>query len=1127
MTQHFAHIHNHTTNSLLDGIIPPAVLAEEAAKMEFTALAITDHGSMSGVIQFTKACREYKIKPIIGVEAYFCDNVSVKAGREKLFHILLLAKTNKGLQSLFKLMTKAHDNFYYKPRIDLDMLNECEDLIVSSACFGGLLAHPNYEKLIQQLKERWGSDLYLEIMPLNHPTQFEMNRRAIDLHEKYTIPLIATNDIHYLKAEDHRLHNFLLGMNTGGKLQFEFHGLYLRSYDEMVKAFASMDQPVDFSIVQMALDYTLNIVTDCNVDMVESPIVLPQIVEGDPNKYLRRVVEDNISWRYPAGFEYQDRLEYELKIIGEKGFSNYFLLVHDFIWWALTHNITLGCGRGSAAGSLVCYLLGITDVDPIKEGLMFERFMNPERSDYPDIDLDFPQSERGRAIEYLQMKYGKERVAYISTVAELKLKSAFKDVAKQLKVPFIIANQLTEVLDEEKTFKENIEANHIFKQKLEPEIIPQLIYTVDGLIGTMRHSSKHAAGIVVAPSLISDYGILEKSKDERCINWTMNDVSYQGLVKLDVLGVKALDIMNEAIKLIQQRHGMEVEWAKVDVQSPDILEAFGEGHTSGIFQFGTPQLTRLVKRLYPITHKGILVDCNALVRPGPADSGMTEKYIKRHTGADAGMVESYIPWLKEYNIAVDTYSVIIYQEQVIQALVELAGMTIPQADSVRRVFAKKKGDMEEYRQRFVDGCKEKVDMPAAISNILYDHLITFSKYGFNKSHASAYTELGLRQMYLKLNYPLEFMTALFKWTDEDDKKKRIADECRRLGIGILNPDINVSDRSFTIDKNNIRIGLQAIKQLGGEKAVDYILQQRKGHKFNNIMDFCLRLPRGKVNTRQLKHLIRAGAFDRFEVNQKMWTTAIDAMKPKDLVPKISDLQLDEDFTHEEKEMAKSALIPGIYKMQIEPKMGLTIEDDILKSLKQIIGACKKCELRKHYDCPVGMDYTSKSEIMVVAEAPGEEEVAQGIPWAPPKNSSFRRNAGTVIRDYFKKLGITREQLYLTNVYKCRPWQNKLPANPPTDCYEYLLTEIEIIQPKFILALGNKARAFFTGETTGIQAAAEKCLPEPEIVGNHVIPVLYSVHPASLLYPDAADNKERMIGTFKAIEKILEGGNNES
>lgn len=1114
----FSHLHVHTVYSLLDGLVTPSNMVKEAIKKGFKALAITDHGSISGAIKFYKECRKENIKPIIGIEAYYVPDVSVKEKGEKKYHIVLLAKNNNGFKSLCKLMTKANteEAFYYKPRIDTAMLLDTEDLIVTTACSYGIIAHPNYKRILSVFKEKFKDDLYLEIMPFGFDQQIKVNNIIIDLvYDKFGVKVIATNDIHYLNAGDEKTHNFLLNVNSGGRMEFKMDGLYMRTEEEMLCKFINLGY--EELLIKTILNNTQEIVDKVNIELEEKDIELPIITTGDPFEVLKSKFDS-----FTLSQEYKDRLDYELGIIRDKGFASYFLMVEDFISFCVRQGWELGAGRGSGAGSLMNYLLGITDVDPIKDGLMFERFLNPERTDWPDLDLDVPRSKRQEAIQYLKDTYGHERVAGLSTVAELKLKSAFKDVAKAFGVPFMDANNIGKLIDNDTSLSELDDDSQL---QSSIRALPQgqeILDMVQGISGTLRQSGTHAAGIVIAPQPITEFGVLERRSNDLCLNWDMDDIIFFGLVKLDVLGLRTLDIIGEVKKLIRERHKIDINWKQVIIDTPEILDEFGLGNTVGIFQFESGGMTRLVKQLRDITSKQILVDCNALGRPGPLDSGLTELYIQRHRGDDVSYNEPYVQWLFDHDIAADTYRVIIYQEQIIEILQKLAGYSIPQADLIRRIFAKKKGDMGEHEGEFINGCYKTCGMPEDASRTLFEALKMFSRYGFNKSHAAAYTELGLRQQYLKVNYPLEYMTALYKWTEEKDKISKFVDESHRLRIDIIPPDINTSNEDFTIEGESIRIGLSSIKGLG-DKALEKILEERiLNGNFHNLEDFRLRLPKSKVNKTVIRNLVLTGCFDSFGVNKKQFIQNEDLLheiyggKKKSINGQRKTLlelihSESDDYEIQEEEIHKVSLMEGVYKADIEPRAELALDMDKLYLLSDYVRECQSCSLRRFYNCPVPMEYYPTSKIMIVGEFPGQEETLWG--------RGIR--AFDKIDELCEKHCITREDFYLTNVYKCRPKDNRLPQDPPKDCYLFLKKEILITKPKIIVALGGNALEFFTGQRNGITVKSQTLKFHMEVIDDRlIVPVIYGLNPASLYFDETGEKRELLEEVFEEVSKVF-------
>jgi len=1114
----YTHLHCHGVNSLLDGLTKPKDLVIKAKELGFHSLALTDHGSVSGSIKFYNACRDNDINPILGIEAYFVNDASKHEKGDKRYHIILLAKSLNGFKSICKLMTKAHkeENFYYFPRFDIGMLLEAEDIIVSTACSYGILTNPNSERIVQILKDRFKEDFYLEVMPLFFEQQLITNKYAIELHEKYNIRLIATNDIHYLHKEDSKIHNFLLKMNTKGRLQFDISGLYMRTEEEMIEEFSKMDMEEHYYLD--AINNTEEIARKIDIQWPKMPIQLPHVCEGNPIDVLGQRLSS-----FTLNGEYKKRLDYELGIIEQKGFADYFLMVHDMIERAKKKNMELGPGRGSSAGSLGCYILDITGIDPIKEGLMFERFLNPERTDYPDIDIDFPRSRRKEVIDDLKEVFGSDRVANLSTVSELKLKSAFKDVAREYGVSFLDSNRISKLLDNDKTMEEMfIEDANVRKELMSLKNGQEIVNMVQGISGTLRQSGTHAAGVVVAPYPVTEFGVMERRGGDYCLNWDMSDAEHLGLVKIDVLGLRTLDIIGEARRLIRNRHGKLINWKTIKVDSEKILNEFGKGNTVGIFQFESMGMTRLVKQLKKISSKNVLIDCNALGRPGPLDSGLTELYIKRHHG-DTTYDEPYVEWLRRYDIAKDTYRVIIYQEQIIEILQKIAGYSIPEADIVRRIFAKKKGDMNEQRQKFVDGCKETSEMPEVVSNRLFDALENFSRYGFNKSHAAAYTQLGLRQMWLKVNYPIEYMSALYRWTDEVDKTDKFIDESARLGIKILLPDVNKSGIDFSIDGENLRIGLRSIKGVG-EVALKSIMLAREKGEFRGLEDFKIRV--SKANKTVINNMVLTGCFDEvdkinkgffMENNEVFYDVHNNKKKiPEDVREMLTDgLYSEESLMKEEEELWKISLLEGVYRIDMEPKVGLNIDTERLGRLRDAIADCDACVLRKAYDCPVAMEYHSTSKLFILAEAPGKDEVKEGRP--------LIGDAGTILMDILESHGIMRKDCYLSNVFKCRPMNNRLPEGISKECYKILNKEIEITEPKLMLALGGTAMEFIIGNKIGIQAKSASLRVYMELLsGKKIVPVVYGVHPASLLYERSEDNRKLLEDAIGLVADIFYG-----
>ena len=1104
------HLHCHTTYSLLDGMISPDKLVESAKTMGMSSVAITDHGSISGAIKFYKACEKNGVRPIIGIEAYFVDDVTKKEKGEKRLHVCLLAKTAAGFYNFFKLMSEAHKNLYYKPRIDMDLLEDYgDDFIVMTACANGLLAHPNVERLLRRLNNRFPGDVYLEVMPIAADMQKEVNQKAEDLHRRHGLPIVATNDIHYLRKEDRKYHDFLLKMTKD--FQFDVSGLWMKSADDMVQSFKEIGH-IDSVTYKKAIDTTEEIANKIDIVLEKRPVRLPSIGHGDADGALYDIVSKRKKKIKDWNHDYDKRLEYEINIIKEKKYSDYLLLVDDIVTYAKENGFQMGYGRGSSAGSLLCYTLGITGIDPIKDGLLFERFLNPLRGDYPDIDLDFQRSKRGEIIEYIKNRWGRDHVAQIRTFSELKPKAALKDVLRYYDIPFFTANKITELVNNEVTIADSVKSDPALKRLiLEANVTGEMIDLADHIVGGLRHYGVHAAGVVVCPDAVVNYGIVEVVKKEEVINWDMEDVEFFGLVKIDILGLSALDKFAETIN----RAG-GVDWENVDWTR--VWREFSKGNTVGIFQFESDNVTQFMMKLGSISDRNTLIDVNALVRPGPFDSGQADMYVKRYNGEPVES-KSYGDYISE--IVGDTYGVIVYQEQVIRLLTSLAGYTIPEADIIRKLIAKSYGpeELEKHRGEFLKKLKKTSKIPNDIGDELWDDICAFGRYSFNKSHAAAYTELAVRQMYLKVSSPSEFMLGQFMWTEKEDKQKKFIIECKRLGIDMRPPDINCSDVSYSLVDGDLHIGLSAIKGVG-PVAIKHILKQRQSGPYEDIEDFRIRVDRRKVNKGVVIPLVKSGCFDFCGVNHKKAEEYYDLLNSlydycagngaKDFDPASVDVLYDPegDYSDDEKMMNMLSLMPGAYSLDVEAQTGLDLDVERLNRLQWLVEKCKQCALWKFYKRPVAFDYSTGSSIMVVGEAPGFDEWKEGKP--------FVGKAGKKLIKKLRAIGIARDDLYITNVYKCRPDNNKLPASPPKICHKYLKKEIEILRPKLVVALGNTPLEFFSGRKGGIKSRNGQIIVET--IDGMPVPVLYCIHPAALLY-DSEENEPLFDAVLDVIYRI--------
>jgi DNA polymerase-3 subunit alpha len=1116
------HLHVHSIYSLLDGLASPEALAAAAAERGFKALAITDHGSISGHVRFAKACKEHNIKPILGVEAYMVDDASERTKGESVYHVVILAKNEKGWKSLIRVMNEAHRNFYYRPRVDPSLLATLSDVVIGTACMHGLLNHPNIENLLDVLHspER---DVYLELMPVPLPGQQGTNLKAYELASKTGLPLVVTNDVHYVNEGDSRYHDFLLSLNTGGKLEFDLRGLHLAQNYEMVFKCGDTLDYLPTETWEKALEMTDVIADKIEYYLEKRNIVLPRIGKGESHSVLTDIATESLKRylekkKFPTPgqiMQYRDQMVHELDVIAKKAFSDYFLLVYDLVEWARGMGMELSPGRGSSSGSLVCFLLGITQIDPLENDLLFERFLNPERTDYPDIDLDFPQSRRHEALEYLRTRYGEERVANINTFSELKPRSAITDVARYFKVDYWKSKELTKSVESVET--EGDWQRLAFKVK-DIKNAAQIVDYARGVIGTLRQTGKHAAGIVVSSDEISEYAVLEKRGDDWCVNWEMSDVEYLGWVKLDVLGLRSLDIVAEARRFIKERHGIDIDWNTVDVRSEEVCRAFGEGHTVGTFQFETRAMTDLCKKLHPITSFNTLADINALGRPGPMDSGMMADYVVRYintlTRGGRISLKPYASYLK--GIGDETFGVIIYQEQIMQIARWVAGYDMPAADQMRRVIAKSKGkeEFEKDRERFVRGCEKTSDMPNSIAERLFSDLANFSRYSFNRSHAVAYTELAVRQMWLKLHYPMEYLAALYACTPDEGKRASFLVESHRLGIEITLPEINTSLGGFRIYDEKLLVGLDSIKAVG-KAAVDAILEAREQRKFRSLEDFRIRVPKRTVNKKVLGALIAAGCFRNLNVSTYHALGHIDKINDGTQDPAIWEKVYsgEEVYSESERNTLLMTMLPGVFLPEVKPEFGMSCNELELLELANTISKCQKCDLYKAYETPVPFEFSQDPQIMIIGEAPGEQEVDQGRP--------FVGKAGVYLENSLKAIGLDRSKWFVTNVYKCRPKDNKLPRPLLTECFGYLSQEIALLKPRIILALGNTPLFFFRKQEGGIRLLAEQARAYPESVNGEIVPVVYCIHPAALLREGAANNQKAYDAAMAYLQKIYE------
>lgn len=881
----FTHLHLHTEYSLLDSSLKIREVVSEAKRQGMDKIAITDHGNMFGVIDFYKQCKKEGVKPIIGCEIYVANTslYSRSARSENYYnHLVILAENDIGLSNLNKITSKGYiDGFYYRPRVDKEFLKEhSEGLIALSACLAGpinrKLLRESYESAYNEAKEYadiFGKNkdgepnFYVEIQNHGIEEQLKTNPLLIKIAKELDLPIVCTNDVHYTKEEDKESHELLLCINSGknilddDRIIYEGGQFYLKSPEEMAEL---------FSYIPEAVENTEKIANRCNVNIVFGEYKLPKFDTPDgyeATDYLRELTETSLKEKYGTiTDEIQQRLDYEIKIISDMGFIDYFLIVWDFIKYARDNDITVGPGRGSAAGSLVSYALGITSIDPIKYNLLFERFLNPERVSMPDIDIDFCYERRHEVIEYVVDKYGSDSVSQIITFGTLAARAAVRDTGRALAMPYSDVDRIAKMIP--KILGINLEKALAISDELKTaydneEDTKKLIDFAMKLEGLPRHSSTHAAGVLIADKPITEYVPLASNDGAIVSQYTMTTLEELGLLKMDFLGLRTLTVIQNAVNELIQKKKLKEDFdiERINYDEIEVFEMIGQGKTEGVFQLESAGMKSFMKELRPTSLEDVIAGIS-LYRPGPMD--FIPKYIKGKTNKDniEYTCDALIPILKT------TYGCIVYQEQVMEIFRELAGYSLGRSDLVRRAMSKKKLDvMEQEREVFIYGDNDTIKgcvnngITKEQANQIFDEMAEFAKYAFNKSHAAAYAVVGYQTAWLKYHYPLEFMSALLTSVmDSSDKIAEYILECKTIGIPILAPNINESFGKFVSTDNGILFGLQAIKNVGKNVAISMVEERKKG-KFKTFSDFIKRMPEKDINKRAIESLIFAGAFD--------------------------------------------------------------------------------------------------------------------------------------------------------------------------------------------------------------------------------------------------------------------------
>jgi len=1076
------HLHLHSHYSVLDGLGKVNVIVARAKEINSPAVAITDHASISAMPELVKYSNECGIKPIVGCEFYIVDNIEPDKN-EKRYHLLVLAKNWNGVQSIMRQLTLANKQFYKRPRLDWGQALEFSDCIISTACSSGLLIHNNYLELVDKFLDKYGDDFYLEIMPLSldkgeegaegEDLQKIVNLRAIQLSEEKNIKLLATNDAHYAYKDDWEIHDVLLAIQSGKKLtdptrwSFNTCDLYMKDTEEMIEAFKKLGYLTADKIKEAILS-TYEVAKKVDIEIPEFQINLPNPFKEDDEVVFGKFIKDGwvkkITGVIPKTEQpiYLQRLEYEISVIKKLGFVRYFLIVADIIGWAREQGIMVGCGRGSAAGSLVCYLMDITQVDPIKFGLYFERFLNPERIDYPDIDVDFEDNRRDEVFEYIRKKY--PYTSHINTFGYMKLKQAFQDVCRVHGINYIEAVSLSKKLESISDFETDVDLKK-FATKY-----PKIIKQVERLNGTIRQCGVHAAGIIISDAPITDVSVLERRKDDVFVcNWDKRLCESFGLIKIDVLGLSTLSILNKAKKLIQERHDPDFTYEALPLDDKKTLEAFSKGEGVGVFQFENSGMRNLLEQITANSFETVTA-ATALFRPGSLHSGQTEKYIKIANGFE---YEDYsISTMKP--ILEETKSIMVYQEQIMRIFVEIAGFSWAQADKMRKIISKSLGEkeFEKYRDEFLAGGLKK-GYDKDVLNDLFNKMVKFAEYSFNKSHAVSYTMLSYWNMYIKVHYPVEFFAALFTHSGKDNKIKTYVNEAKKYGVNIILPDINKSSDEFYIyDDKTLVAPFGTIKGLG-EKAIEEIINARKSvGVFVSKEHFLDNINKRIINKNRQDVLVRAGCFESLGI--------VETDKEIDIKNKSELIEIFE----------------GMNTIKISPKK---IDTDILnifyKNIKSLL------------DAPVLIPKTGKSPLIMVINNTQKNEIenltADGTKY--------------LLKGFKQYLGLTPSKIYYTSYIKHvldEDKQDELFKKYPSLYKDIIKKEIQLVKPDFIFCCVSSLVEMFYGEKIGIKDINGTITYN----ANFNCFVMFSVSPQWAFYQEEAN--KLFINNLKKLQEII-------
>ena len=988
----FTHLHVHTEYSLLDGSSKIEELVARAKELGMNSLAITDHGVMYGAVAFYKAAKAAGIKPILGSEVYVAPGSrfdrEAGGGKDKYYHLVLLAENDTGYHNLMKIVSKGFvDGFYYKPRVDYEVLERYhEGIICLSACLAGevprYLERGLYDKAREAALRYEGifgkGNFFLELQDHGIPAQKMVNQGLLRLSRELGIDLVATNDIHYTFDSDVDAHDILLCIQTGKKvadenrMRYEGGQYYCKSEEEMRRL---------FPYAQEAIDNTQKIADRCDVEIEFGVTKLPryEVPEGyDSWGYLNHLCNEGLKMRYPEDDgTLKKRLDYELDVIHTMGYVDYFLIVWDFIHFAKSHGISVGPGRGSAAGSIVSYCLEITDIDPIRYNLLFERFLNPERVSMPDIDVDFCFERRQEVIDYVVQKYGKDQVVQIVTFGTFAARGVVRDVGRVLDLPYAKCDAIAKMIPKDlgitldKALKSSPDLRNAYDTDDEVKYLIDMSKRLEGL---PRHTSMHAAGVVISRLSVDEYVPLSRGADGTITTqFTMTELEELGLLKMDFLGLRTLTVIQNATRQAEKNHHMKLDLLHIDYNDPNVMDMIGSGKDEGVFQLESGGMKSFMKELKPRTLEDIIAGIS-LYRPGPMD--FIPKYLKGKN--DPASITYDCPQMEE--ILEPTYGCIVYQEQVMQIVRELAGYTMGRSDLVRRAMSKKKASvMEKERQNFVYGNLAE-DVKGCVANgidertanHIYDEMIDFAKYAFNKSHAACYAVVSYQTAYLKYYYPQEFMAALLTSVlDRVDKISEYILTCRQMGIGILPPDINEGESGFSVSGNAIRYGLSAIKSIG-RNVVDAIVRERELNGcFTSLDDFIGRMSGKEINKKTVENFIKAGAMDSLPGNRRQKLLVVPEMmdqKNKERKTSLEGQMSLFDFAAEEDKQNFQITLPNVAEFPREEMLSLE---------KEVLGVYVTGHPLEEYEEGWRKNITAMTTDFIVDEETDEAKVAEG------------------------------------------------------------------------------------------------------------------------------------------------------